>query len=138
MTTAKIDLEDAGRLLLRVVLGGLMLLHGIDKLAHGIDSIQNNLGRRGLPELIGYGVYVGEVVAPLFMIAGYKTRIAALVFAFNMVVAVLLVHTGDIFTLGGNGQWGVELQGLYMFGAVAVALLGAGKYSLSRGNGRWD
>lgn len=136
--TAKIDLDDAGRLLLRVLLGVLMLLHGVDKLTHGIGGIQDTLGRAGLPELFGYGVYVGEVIAPLFLIAGYKTRIAAAVFAFNMLVAALLVHSGDIFALGKHGQWKLELIGLFMFGAVAVALLGAGRYSLSKGKGRWD
>jgi len=135
---AKIDLEDTGKLLLRVTLGATLLLHGINKLAHGIAGIQSNLAGRGIPEFFGYGVYVGEVVAPVMMIAGFKTRIAAAVFAFNMVVATLLAHSGDILALGGSGGWKVELQMLYLFGAVAVALLGAGRYSVSRGNGRWD
>jgi putative oxidoreductase len=58
--------------------------------------------------------------------------------AVNMIVAVSLSHTSDLVRLTRGGGWGVELQALYLFGAVAVALLGAGRYSLSRGRGRFD
>jgi len=43
--------------------------------------------------------------------------------AFNMVVAVALAHTAQVFTLGTTGGWALELQGLYIFGSVAIALL---------------
>ena len=77
-------------------------------------------------------------LAPVLILVGFKSRVAAAVLAFNMVVAVALAHAGDVFTLGKHGQWGIELQGLYLFGAVAIVLLGAGRYSVSRGAGRWD
>jgi putative oxidoreductase len=133
-----LDRPDVAKLVLRISLGGMMLLHGIDKLHGGIAGLQRLVENKGLPGFVAYGVYVGEVVAPLFVIAGWKTRIAALVFAFNMLVAVLLAHSGDIVRLGRHGEWAIELQMLYMLGAVAIALLGAGKYSVSRGRGRWD
>lgn len=133
-----LDRPDAAKLLLRISLGGMLLLHGIDKLHGGVGGIQNMIEKKGIPGFIVYGVYVGEVIAPLFMIAGWKTRIAALVFAFNMLVAVLIAHSGDIFKIGRHGQWAVEVPMLYMFGAIAIALLGAGKYSASRGRGMWD
>jgi putative oxidoreductase len=55
-----------------------------------------------------------------------------------MVVAVMLAHSHDIGALGPGGGWKIELPALYFLGAVAVALLGAGRYSVSRGRGRWD
>ena len=126
--------EELGKLLLRVSIAGLMLLHGIDKLS-GVEGIANRLEDVGLPRFVALGVYVGEIISPFFMIIGFLTRINALIFAFNMVVAVMLAHPDDIFKLGDHGEWAIELQALYIFGAIAVFLLGPGKYSISKGRG---
>jgi putative oxidoreductase len=132
------DATDAGKLLLRASLGAMMLLHGVGKLRHGLGGIERRLDEAGLPGFIAWGVYLGEIVAPLLLVAGWKTRIAALVLAFNMLVAIALAHAGDVLALGRSGGWKIELPMLYLLGGVAVALLGAGRYSLSRGEGRWD
>jgi len=129
---------DLARLLLRVGLGALILLHGIAKLVNGPGFVLGLLGKAGLPPALGYLVYVGEVVAPLLLIAGVWTRAAALVVAGNMVVAVLLVHTSQLFTLDKTGGWALELQGMYLLAAVVVALLGAGRHSLGGSAGRWN
>ncbi len=126
------DLDDLGRLVLRVTIGGLLLLHGIHKLRHGVGGIADHLHDRGLPGFVAYGVYIGEVVAPAAMIAGVRARLAGLVVAFNMLVAILLVHPGDIASLSGSGAWRIELPALYLLGAIAVFLLGAGRFALSR------
>jgi putative oxidoreductase len=131
-------LEDAGKLVLRLAIGGLMLLHGASKLQHGIPRIAANVVAHGLPQPFAYGVYVGEVVAPLLLIAGVLTRPAACAVAFNMVVAVWLSHATDVLARATSGGWKIELQMLYMLGALAIALLGAGRYSVTRGRGRWS
>jgi len=128
--------SDFGKLVLRFALGGLILLHGIGKIASGAASIRGLMANTGLPPALGYLVFVGEVLAPLLLIVGLWTRPAALVVAINMLVAVLLVHTGQLFLLGKSGGWALELQGMYFFAAIAVALLGAGRFSLGGGNGR--
>jgi|SRR5690349_20236421 putative oxidoreductase len=92
----------------------------------------------GLPEFIAYGNLVGEVVAPLFLIAGYKTRIAALVIAFNMVMSVLIAHRDIMFSRNDFGGWMIELNVFYLMTALAVFFLGAGKFALSGGDGKWD
>jgi putative oxidoreductase len=130
--------DDTGKLILRVVLAVLLLLHGISKLINGPDSIIGLVTSAGLPEFFGYFVYVGEVIAPLLLLLGIWTRVAALLVAVNMVVAVLLVHTQEIFTLTENGGWALELQAFYFGTAIAIALLGAGRYSLGGINGRWN
>ena len=76
--------EDAGKLLLRLAVGGLMLFHGLHKLIDGVDGISGMLVAKGLPGFIAYGVLVGEVVAPCLLILGVLTRPAALVLAFTM------------------------------------------------------
>nr|WP_308633968.1 DoxX family protein [Massilia sp. YIM B02769] len=137
-TTTIRSTDDAGKLLLRAVLAILLLFHGVSKLSGGIGFITGMLQGLGLPAFLGYGVYVGEVVAPLLILVGLYTRPAALVVAINMVVALLLVHTGQFFTLSDTGGWALELQGMYLGGALAVALLGAGRYSLGGINGRFN
>jgi putative oxidoreductase len=129
--------DDAGKLL-RAVLAILLLFHGFSKLAGGIGFITGMLEKAGLPGVFGYGVYVGEVVAPLLILAGVFTRPAALVVAINMVVALLLVHTGQFFTMSETGGWALELQGMYLGAALAVALLGAGRYSVGGLAGRYN
>jgi putative oxidoreductase len=129
--------EDIGKLVFRVALGAMMLLHGISKLRHGIDGIITNVHAHGLPTAFAYGVFLGEIIGPLLVIVGSGTRIGAALVAFDMIVAVWLAHAGQFFEAGKSGGWALELQGLYFFGAVAIALLGPGRYSLSRGKGRF-
>lgn len=127
---------DLGKLVLRLTLGLLMLLHGIGKIVAGPESILGLMATTGLPPALGYLVYVGEVLAPLLLIVGLWTRAAALVVAGNMAVAVLLVHTAQLGELTKNGGWALELQGFYFFTAVAVALLGAGSFSVGGEKGK--
>lgn len=128
---------NLGLLILRVSLGVLMLLHGLSKLFNGVGFIEQVVLDAGLPQFIAYGVYIGEVVAPLFLIFGYGTRASALVIAGNCAVAALLVHSSELFTLSAQGGWAVELLGLYFFGALALVFTGGGKYALSHKH-IWD
>jgi putative oxidoreductase len=131
-------LDDIGRLVLRLAVGGLMLFHGVSKLTHGVDRIGAQLAQHGVPRFVSFGVYVGEVIAPLALIAGVGSRAAGLVIVVNMVVAMLLSRPEDIVHLSRTGGSAVELQMLYLLGGATIALLGAGRYSVSRGRGRWD
>lgn len=123
---------DIAKLLLRLVLGVLMLFHGYGKLIHGIGPIEAMLAAKGLPAFLALGVYIGEIVAPLMLIAGVQVRLAALLVTVNMVVAIVLAHLGDVFALSAQGGWQLELQGFYLFTAVALILLGGGKYGVQK------
>lgn len=125
--------QDWGKLILRLTVGLLMLLHGVAKLNHGTDQIASMLTARGLPEAAVYGVYVGEVLAPILLILGLFTRTAGFVLAVNMVVAIWLAHAGDVFLLTPFGGWALELQGFYLFGGLAIACLGSGRLALKPG-----
>ncbi|BEP37302.1 DoxX family protein [Variovorax sp. V59] len=130
--------DDAGKLLLRLAIGVLVLLHGIFKISAGVGFVSAMLAKAGLPGGLAYLVYVGEIVAPLLMIAGFWTRAAAGVVVINMLAAFGLVHMADLFALTKQGGWALELQGLYLFGALTVVLLGAGRFSLGGLRGRWN
>jgi putative oxidoreductase len=131
-------MADTGKLILRLALGLLILLHGIAKVMGGVQGILGAVTKMGLPEAFGYLVYVGEVLAPLLVIVGFWTRPAALVIAINMAFAVFLVHLGQLFQLSQLGGWALELLGMYFFTAIAIALLGAGRYSVGGAAGRWN
>ena len=130
--------NDSGKLLLRVTLGALILFHGISKVIGGAAMIVGLVEKAGLPGPLGYFVYVGEVLAPLLLIAGLWTRATAALIAINMVVAVYLAHMNQLFTLSKSGGWALELQGFYFFTALAVMLLGAGRFSVGGVGGRFN
>lgn len=129
--------NDLGLLILRLSVGVLMLLHGISKLFHGVGFIEGMLTGMGLPAFFSYGVFVGELLAPIAIIVGYRTRLAAVIYAINCVVAIAMAHAGQLFSLNEFGGWAVELLGLYLFGAVALFFTGAGKIAVSSQN-KWD
>ena len=128
--------SDIGKLLLRISIGGLMLFHGINKLG-GIDFIIGKFTALGLPGFLGYLVYLGELIAPILLLIGFRSKIAGLLVSATMVVAVLLVHTGDIFALGSHGESAIEVQLLYFLGGLAIYFLGGGSLAVSSKN-RWD
>ncbi len=121
-----------GTLLLRLLVGLSMLFHGYAKLNFGTTFIENTLANKGLPELLVYGVYVGEILAPLLLIIGFKTRIAAFIVIVNMIFAIVLVHPNDILALTQNGGLVLELQYFYIITALAIMMFGAGKFGIDR------
>lgn len=124
--------DDLGKLILRLTLGILTLLHGIAKMRYGVGFIEGMLQSHGLPTFLAYGVFVGEVLAPLLLILGFYARIGGLIIAINMVVAIALAHTAQLLVIGKQGGWELELQGFYLFTALAIALIGPGKFGINR------
>lgn len=128
---------DTGILIMRISLGILMLLHGSAKLIHGVDHIEGMLQQAGLPSFVAYGVFAGELLAPVLILIGFRARIAALFYAANCIFAIVLAHSTELFTINQFGGWTVELLGLYLFGSTALFFTGAGHYSVSDKN-NWD
>lgn len=124
--------ENAGKLILRFVLGFLIILHGIHKLLGGVDWLGGMLANAGLPEFLRYAVYLGEVVGPALVIAGYYSRIGAWLIAVNMLFALGLAHASELFSVNPqSGGLAIELQYLFLFAAIAVALIGPGRYAVN-------
>ncbi len=118
-------MEDWGKLILRLGLGGFMLGHGWPKLMKLLAG-----GEIAFADPIGLGptfslvlAVFAEFVCAILLIIGYKTRWAAIPLIITMLVAGLIVH--------GDDPWGKkEFALLYAVGYIAIALLGAGKYSI--------
>ena len=115
---------NLGLLLLRVGFGGMMLTHGIPKLMKmvgGDFSFGDPIGI-GEPASLVLAV-LGEVVFPILVIIGFKTRLSAIPVIITMDVAAFIVHAADPF---GTKEMAI----LYLIGFTAMALLGAGRYSV--------
>ncbi|MBT2324052.1 DoxX family protein [Variovorax paradoxus] len=130
--------DDTGKLVLRLALGILILLHGIAKITGGVGFVSNILVSHGLPGALAYLTYVGEIVAPVLLIIGLYTRPAAWITVINMLVAIWLVHMKDLGVIGKSGGWALELQGMFLFAALAVAFLGAGRFSVGGTGGKYN
>ncbi len=123
--------SDIAKVLLRLTLGILTLFHGFEKVIHGIPTVRGVVTSAGLPEFVAYGVYFGEIVMPILIILGLYARVASLVLAFNMAMAIFLVYSKSIFSLGEYGAPAIELPLLYLVLSVVIFLLGSGKYAVN-------
>ncbi len=131
--------EDLGKLLLRISLGLVLCFHGYFKIVHGVEWLKGPLGEVGLPGFLAYGVYLGEFVGPLMVIAGFRARIGACLVAINMVMAIFLAHRNQIFSIKeAGGGWAIELDALLLLGALALFFLGGGKFGITGGKNAWD
>ena len=122
---------DIAKLMLRVTVGMMMLFHGFEKVINGISGVRHLVSNAGLPEFFAYGVFIAELVFPVLIMLGLYARVASLGLAFNMFMAIFLVHGFNIFKLGQHGAPAIELPLLYLIVCLAIFFLGSGKYSVN-------
>ena len=134
----RLQKEDVGIFLLRISIGGLMLFHGMHKILYGTEQVSEILSRVGIPNFFSFGVFMGEVLGPVLVIIGYKVRLGGFLIALNMLIAILLVHSSQLDEINPMGGWMIELNALYLLGAVSIIFLGAGRISISKGKGALD
>jgi len=128
---------DTGLLVLRLGLAGILLFHGIFKATHGVAWMSGPLSAHGLPFALAYGVYVAELVAPVLLVLGLWPRLAALIIAFDMVMAIYLARSGDVTKINPmSGGWAIEIEALLLVAALTIAIAGGGQYGLSRNDPR--
>jgi len=124
--------DSIAKLILRLSLGFLILFHGVAKIIDpsSIEFFGGRLVEFSIPSLLAYGVYLGEVIAPLMLIIGFYTRTAAFLIAVNMIFAIMLFHAHNLLELNQYGGWELELQGFYFLTAIIIFLQGSGKYAV--------
>jgi putative oxidoreductase len=128
-----INTDALGKLVLRLALGILILFHGVSKVMNPsgtIAYVSGQLTAANLPVFLAYGVFVGEVLAPIMIVLGVYSRIGGLIVAINMIFAVVLVHGAQLLTLSKTGGWAMELQAFYFFTGLALLFLGSGKIAV--------
>jgi putative oxidoreductase len=125
---------DAGLLLARVVLGTLMAAHGSQKLwgwfgGHGLSGTGGFFEALGFRPGRAFAALAGatEVVGGLLLALGLLGPIGPALIVSVMVVAAASVHWQHGVFATTNG---VEVPLLYATGAAALALTGAGEYSV--------
>lgn len=124
--------HDLAKLFLRVTLGLLVMLHGAAKLKGGMAGIIGLVEAHGLPGFLGYGVLIGEILGPIMLVIGWHARVGAVLVAVNMLFAIALVHMGELGHLNRQGGWALELQAMFLVSAIALALLGPGRFSANQ------
>jgi putative oxidoreductase len=125
--------EDFGRLVLRLGVGGMMLFHGVHKLFTGLDPVKAMLDAHRLPDALAYAVYFGEIVGPLLVLVGLFARVGAFLIAAELAALVALGGVARMIAITPDGGYALEIEVLYLAGALAILLLGPGKLAIAKG-----
>lgn len=123
-----------GALVLRVALGVMFIAHALLKVVvFTLPGTVQFFQSVGLPGFLAYVTVLVEIAAGALLIAGYRTRIAALV-TLPILFGAAWVHlpNGWVFT-APNGGW--EYPAFLAAAVIAQALLGDGAYAFGKARG---
>ncbi|MGE0139354.1 MAG: DoxX family protein [Ilumatobacteraceae bacterium] len=123
--------RPAAPLVLRVIVGGLFLWHGIDKFDTGISMIENMFRMWDVPApgLTAPLTAVVEIAAGAMLIVGLGTRLAAMALSVVSIGALIYVKQ-DLGIISSDPMPGAELDLALLAGLIAVIVLGPGRFSL--------
>jgi putative oxidoreductase len=129
--------DDFGKLFLRLAVGGLLLFHGIQKIQHDAVDIMKFLEVKGLRGALVLGSsHIGEVVAPVLILAGILSRLGSVAVMGTIVLALYVPPLNQMYFPNPYGGWAMERYAFFFLGALALALMGPGRLSLLRSQ-RW-
>ena len=118
--------NDLALAVLRIGFSGMLLVHGIPKI-EGLfaETIQ-------FPDPLGIGAptsltlaVIGEVIAPILVLIGFRTKLATIPVIITMLVAAFIHHADDPFETK-------EKALVYLVAFIAIFLAGPGKYSFDK------
>jgi putative oxidoreductase len=121
-----------GLVLLRIAVGTIFMLHGKQKLfGMGFGGVSGMFSHMGVPlsGVMGPFVALLEFFGGIALIFGLLTRVFALGFAIDMLVAILLVQLK-------NGFSHYELEFLLCVSSVALLFMGGGEFAIDALLGR--
>ncbi len=129
---------DLGPLILRIGLALVFLAHGWPKLnpnseMKGVTGFSAGLKQMGvpLPTFFAWVVALLETVGSVLLILGLGTRILAVGFAIDMLVAIYLARIRMMKSpFAGGGGIGWEFEFALMVGSLALLFTGGGSISL--------
>jgi putative oxidoreductase len=131
--------DDWTLTLIRVVAGGVMLPHGMQKMfgwfgGSGFTMTMHNFSRR-FPLPLVFLMIMAEFLGSLGLILGCFSRIAAFAIAIDMTVAAITTTSqyGMFINWSGKQQGeGMEYQFLMIAMALAILIAGGGAFSVDR------
>jgi putative oxidoreductase len=129
--------RNLGLLVARGIGGVVFLYHGYQKFDGGLDGVSTFLDSLGvpLPDVMAYVLTFGELIGGTLLILGLFTRLVALAFIVEMILAILLLKV-DIGLIAAGGQTpGAELDLALIAAMAAVATCGPGTLSVDRNMG---
>jgi len=110
----------------RILISAIFLLSGLSKIG-GYAATQGYMEAMGVPGALLPLVIALEILAPIAIIAGYRTRLAAFLLAGFSIVSALLFHRA----LGDQMQFIMFMKNLAMAGGLLFLVTrGAGNWSL--------
>ncbi|MBP3953609.1 DoxX family protein [Bacillus suaedae] len=118
--------QNIGALLLRVVLGVILIGHGVGKFQDGIGNIAGWFDSIGLPGFLAYIVASIELVGGIAMLLGLATRIVGGLFVLVLLGAIVTVQ----FSAGFIGGYAYDLALLAM--SAYFLLNGSTSYSIDQ------
>lgn len=123
----KVYNPNFGLFILRVVLGGVFMYHGITKLM-GMSGVVGFFGSIGLPAFLAYVVAIIEAVGGLLVVLGLWTTLISFLFAIIMLGAILKAK------LSAGTFKAVELEFVLLAMSLTTAFSGGGYCSLGKKN----
>ena len=129
---------DWAALVARLMVGGLMLFHGYHKISQGVEEglayVKSTLVAKDLPDVLAWGVYAGEIVAPVMLIIGLFVPLAGFAVSATMGMAIYLAHSHQLTEIRSDtGGYSLELQAFFLLGGLICMLLGSGRFSILGG-----
>lgn len=121
---------DTSLAFLRLVNGSIFIAHGWEKMTD-LTAFKVGLAELGVPAAAVFSpaVAIVEVVGGACLILGIFCRLAALLHAITMVVALLIVHTPWLYGL--TGDRGMQFPLALLANSLVIVGTGGGAYSLS-------
>ena len=124
---------DFASLLLRLALGGMIVLHGLNKMKsksslNGTGQWFASIGMRH-PQKQALLAAVTETLSGLLILLGLITPLACAALISTMIVAIVVSHRNSGFFIFNEGQ-GWEYCAFISVTALALASMGAGDYSI--------
>jgi putative oxidoreductase len=119
-------MEKASQLVARIFLGHIFLIAGLGKIA-GYEGTQGYMESMGVPGMLLPLVILVEVGGGLAVIAGWKTRWAAIALAGFTVLTAVIFHNN----FGDQVQQIMFMKNIAITGGLLLlAVYGAGAYSV--------